>query len=83
MSPPYLRVGATADQPIPLGDVDTVGVTDQVVVCSAHIHVPVARHRAVHVMEDGVLIPVQIILLEPLARMPEEHSQTHLSQTIG
>lgn len=70
--PTYLRVGATADHSVPLGDVDTAGVTDQVVVCSAYIRVPVARHRAVHVMEDGVLIPVQIILVEPLSRTPEE-----------
>lgn len=41
---PYLSVAATADHSIPLGDIHTAGMLDQVIVCSANVGIRVTRY---------------------------------------
>lgn len=74
----YLRVATAADHSAPLRHVHTARMLDQVIVCSAGVGVGVARHGAVHVVKDGVFVPVQVVLFKPLPRAAEERLQTHL-----
>lgn len=74
----HLRVAATADHSTPLGHIHAARMLDQVIVCSADIGVCVACYWAVHVVKDGVFVPIQVILFKPLPRATEECTQTHL-----
>jgi hypothetical protein len=54
-------------------------MADQVVVHPSHIGVLVSCHRAINVMEDGVLIAVQLTILKPGARLSKEDVQRDLA----
>lgn len=75
----YLGIGPAADHCIPLSYVDTVWMADQVVVHPSHIGVFVSCHRAIDIMEDGVLITIQLTILKPGARLSKEDVQRDLA----
>ena len=54
----YLGIAPTAHHCIPFGHVYTAWMADQVVVHSSHISILVSRHRAINVVEYGVLITI-------------------------
>lgn len=75
----YLGIGPTADHCIPLSNADTVWMADQVVVHPSYIGVLVSCHRAINVVEDGVLITIQLTILKPGARLSKEDVQRDLA----
>lgn len=70
----YLRVLATAHNPIPTRNIHTLRVADKEIVGPCHISICVIADRAIHVMKDGIFIAIQIILLKPLARSTKKCS---------
>lgn len=78
-APPYLCISTSAHHPIPAGDGDAAGMTEQVVVCSAYKGVGISRHGAIQIMEDRHFVTVIIIVSKPLARSAKKHFQSNLA----
>ena len=74
----YLGIAPAADRRVPLGNIYTARVADQVVVNSSHVSVLVSCHGAINVMEYGVLITIQLTIFKPGARLSKEDIQRDL-----
>lgn len=74
----YLGVAPTAHHCIPFGNVYTAWMADQVVVHSSHISILVSRHRAINVVEYGVLITIELTVFKPWARLSKEYIKRDL-----
>lgn len=75
----YLGIVPTADHCVPFGHVDTAWMADQVVVHSSHVSILVACHRAINIMEYGVLITIQLTIFKPGAGLSKEDIQRDLT----
>jgi hypothetical protein len=51
---------------------------DKVVVHPSHIRVLVSCHRAINIMEYGILITVQLTIFKPGTRLSKEYIQRDL-----
>lgn len=74
----YLGVVPAADHCVPPGDIYTARMADQVVIHSSHVSVLVACHRAINVVEYGVLVPIQLTIFKPGPRLSKEDIQRDL-----
>lgn len=77
--PHYLCEFPSAHHPVPAGDSETPGVTQQVVVRSSHKSVWIPCHRAVQVMEDRHFVTIIIVVSKPLTRSAKKHFQSNLA----
>lgn len=74
----YLGVAPTAHHCIPFGNIYTAWMADQVVVHSSHISILVSCHRAINVVEYGVLITIELTVFKPRARLSKEYIKRDL-----
>lgn len=74
----YLGIAPAANHCIPLGNIYTARMADQVVVNSSHVSILVSCHRAIDVMEYGVLVTIQLTIFKPGARLSKEDIQRDL-----
>lgn len=71
---PHLGVVPAADGSPPVGHINAVWVAQKPVVLLDQERPRVLADGAVHVMENGGLVPVHLHLVEPGPRLSEEHS---------
>lgn len=77
--PRYLCEFPGAHHPVPAGDSETPGVTQQVVVRSAHKSVGIPCHWAIQVMKDRHFVAIIIVVSKPLAQSAKKHFQSNLA----
>lgn len=75
----YLGIVPTAHHCVPLGNIYTVWMADQVVVNSSHIRILVSCHRAINVVKYGILITIQLTIFKPGARLSKKDIQRDLT----
>lgn len=75
----YLGIVPTANHRIPSRNIYTAWMADQVIVNSSHISILVSCHRAINVMEYGILITIQLTIFEPGTTFSKEDIQRDLT----